>query len=175
MSRSHDPVRIVDYDPSWPDLFQTECQALGEVFEGRVVVEHVGSTSVPGLAAKPIVDILIGAASLKIIESRAPAIEALGYRYRPEFEEALPMRRYFEKPPETGQTHHLHCVEEGGDFWRDHLLFRDFLRGHPEVAVDYAALKRDLARRYGRDREGYSDAKSSFIEAVKTRARADPR
>ena len=176
MARSHDPVRIVDYDPSWPAGFEAERKMLVPVFAGAAVtIEHVGSTAVPGLAAKPILDLLIGAASLEVFEARVPKLAELGYGYVAEFEAALPRRRYFEKPAESGRTHHLHCVEEGGEFWRDHLLFRDFLRSHPEVAVEYAKLKRDLARQYGRDREGYSDAKTAFIESVKARGRnAEP-
>lgn len=171
MARSHDPVRIVDYDPSWPAGFEAECEALAPVFAGaEVTIEHIGSTAVPGLAAKPILDILIGAASLEVFEARVPDLAELGYGYVPEFEATLPMRRYFQKPAASGQTHHLHCVEKGGDFWRDDLLFRDFLRAHPETAAEYAELKRDLARKYGQDREGYTDAKTAFIESVKARA-----
>lgn len=97
--------------------------------------------------------------------------QRLGYEYVPEYEADIPDRRYFRKGPAGARTHHLHMVEYGGDFWERHVLFRDYLRAHPEVARQYEELKRDLADRYGRDREGYTDAKTAFIKGVETVAR----
>ncbi len=172
MSGSRDPVRIVDYDPVWPIRFEAERELLGQAFGGAPVsIEHVGSTAVPGLAAKPIIDILISADSLEAFEVRVPELARLGYEYVPEFEVELPMRRYFRKPALTGRTHHLHCVETDSAFWRDHLLFRDFLRTHPDRAAAYAELKRELAQRFSHDREAYTQAKTAFIEAAKQAAR----
>ena len=172
MPRCDDPVRIVDYDPTWPACFEAERALLAPVFAGaECVIEHVGSTSVSGLAAKPIIDIMIGTRTLPEIEQRIREIEALGYEYVPEHEAVLPMRRYFDKPPDAVRTHHLHCIELGSVFWSDHLLFRDQLRARPGIARDYAELKRRLASEHGRDREGYTEAKGAFIEAVKAQVR----
>ncbi|MDH4208951.1 MAG: GrpB family protein, partial [Anaerolineae bacterium] len=95
-----------------------------------------------------------------------------GYEYVPEYNEFIPERRYFHKGPPEARTFHLHMVELASEFWERHLLFRDWLRSHPEDAQEYDELKRGLADRFGRDREGYTEAKGPFIEAVVVRARA---
>jgi GrpB-like predicted nucleotidyltransferase (UPF0157 family) len=136
------------------------------------VLEHVGSTAVPGLGAKPIIDMLLGVGRLAEVEARLPALEALGYEYVPRFESRLPERRFFVGVAPRGRTHHLHGVEIGGSFWQRQLLFRDCLRSEPETAAAYERLKRDLARRHADDRETYTEAKADFIEAVLERASA---
>ncbi len=162
-----DPVIIRPYDPSWPALFEEEAARLRALFQGvELTVEHVGSTAVPGLAAKPVIDMMPGVAALAEVERRVAAIEALDYEYVPEFEAMMPDRRYFRRPRGGVRTHHLHFVVTGGEFWRSHLAFRDHLRAHPEVAEAYAALKLRLAVEYRDDRSGYTDAKSDFIRGV---------
>lgn len=161
------PVLIVDYDPEWPALFERELALLEDAFAGAdAVVEHVGSTAVPGLAAKPIVDIMLGVLDLAEVESRIDALAERGYHYVPEYEAQLPERRYFRKPHDRPRRYHLHAVVREGDFWRRHLIFRDHLRRHAEVAVAYGVLKRRLAAKYGADRHAYAEAKSPFIEAT---------
>ncbi|NPV07756.1 MAG: GrpB family protein [Anaerolineae bacterium] len=167
------PVVIHDYDPSWPAMFERERARIQEALAGRgAVVEHVGSTAVPGLGAKPIIDILIGVANLQEADGCVPCLVALGYTYFPEHEAEIPDRRYLDRQGEDG-SYHVHMVEIGGDFWERHLLFRDYLRAHPEVAAEYDRLKRDLAQRYGTDREGYTNAKTDFVRAIEERARRD--
>jgi GrpB-like predicted nucleotidyltransferase (UPF0157 family) len=103
-------------------------------------------------------------------------LESLGYKYQPEHEVTLPERRFFGKgEPPKEQHYHLHMVEKGGEFWRRHLVFRDHLRKHPEACRQYCELKRKLASEYGSDREGYTEAKTSFIESVVARALQDPK
>lgn len=161
------PVIIVDYDPDWPRRYGEErvliLETIGEYIAS---VEHIGSTSVPDLAAKPIIDIMAGLARLDDALHCVEPLSAVGYEYVPEYETQMPDRRYFRKGPERKRTHHLHMVELNGDFWTRHLLFRDYLRAHPEQIRAYADLKRVLAARYGRDREGYTNAKSEFVEGV---------
>ena len=164
-------VFVVDYDPAWPALFAAERDRLHTVFPTTNRIEHVGSTAVPGLAAKPIVDLLLGVQRLAEVEVRIPRIEALGWQYVPEHEAILPERRHFARPVTRPRTHHLHAVELGTPFWNDHLAFRDHLRAHPEDAQAYAALKRILAERYRHDRPGYSEAKTDFITAILARCR----
>lgn len=130
------------------------------------MIEHVGSTAVPAMCAKPIVDILVGARSLAAIEKRIPALAALGYRYVPEFEQQLPLRRYFVKPAQGKEMVHIHAVEFGGEFWREQMAFRDALRSDARVFAEYAALKRRLARLFPRDRGAYTDGKAAFIRRV---------
>jgi GrpB-like predicted nucleotidyltransferase (UPF0157 family) len=160
-------VTIADYSPQWPAQFDAEANALRSAFgEDKIDVEHIGSTAVPGLGAKPVIDILLGASSLAQIERHIKDLEAIGYRYVPEFEAQLPMRRYFVKPNRGDAYFHLHAVECGGAFWFDHLRFRDALRDQPALCEQYLTLKRQLAASFQMDRAGYTDAKAPFIEGV---------
>ena len=164
-------VIIADYDPRWPTMFESErtllTQAIGDT---ALDIQHIGSTSVPGLAAKPIIDIVIVVANLD--EARERCVEPLSdlaYRYVPEYEVVMPERLYFDRGEPS--SHHIHMVEPGSDFWKRHLLFRDYLREHPEVARDYAILKRRLAREHGTDVDGYTEAKSEFIRSIEGEGR----
>lgn len=161
------------YSPDWRVEFETERAALAQVFPApHFLIEHIGSTAVPGLGAKPIIDMLLGARSLAEIEAKIPATQALGYQYMPEHETVLPERRFFAKPVIRPRHFHLHAVAANSEFFADHLLFRDTLRADAGVAADYFALKVDLAVCFGDDREGYTEAKSSFIRAAIARARS---
>ena len=165
-------IEVVAYDARWPERFRLEAEAIARVFSGvACAIEHIGSTAVPGLAAKPIIDILLGAPALADIEARIPAIERLAYVYVPEYEDELPERRYFQKLEDGVHRGHLHAVEKDGAFWRKHLLFRDTLRARPDVCAAYAKLKRELAGRFRHDPAGYTNAKSDFILGVIERAR----
>jgi GrpB-like predicted nucleotidyltransferase (UPF0157 family) len=158
-------VIVVPYDPEWPRCFDQERAVLDAVFAGSgAALEHVGSTAVPGLGAKPVIDVMAGLTQLAEAEDRIPALEAAGYEYVQKYEEALPERRYFRKPRPGPSTYHLHCVVRGSDFWVRHLAFRDYLRAHPASAAAYYELKRELAVRCTKDQ--YTDAKSSFIEGI---------
>ena len=167
------PVIIVEYDPRWPVLYEEERERLlaagGDLL---VAIEHIGSTAVPGLGGKPIIDIMPAVRSLADAERCIEPLESIGYEYVPEYNELIPERRYFHKGPEDARTFHLHVVELTSEFWETHLLFRDWLRTHPEDAQEYYRLKKELAARFGRDREGFTDAKTPFIESVVARARS---
>ena len=167
------PVTIVEYDPTWPTMYEADAALIRDAVGSTVVaIEHVGSTAVPGLAAKPIVDIM---AAVERLSDAALCIEPLrlvGYRDVPEHEAQLPERRYFHKGPPSARTCHLHMVELSSDFWARHLLFRDYLRQHPDAARRYAALKKDLAARFRDDREGYTEAKTPFIRSIERKALA---
>jgi GrpB-like predicted nucleotidyltransferase (UPF0157 family) len=164
------PIEIVDYDATWPRQFEEEKRRILAAI-GRYVaaVEHVGSTAVPDLAAKPIVDILVGLRSLADATNCINPLKGLGYEYVPEWEAELPERRYFRRVVPQPRTHHIHMVETTSEFWRRQLLFRDYLRAHLEDARAYETLKRDLASRFevGRD---YAAAKSVFISAILDKA-----
>ena len=147
------PVTIVEYSPEWPSRFAAEAAVIRAAFAGiEVRIEHVGSTAVPGLASKPIIDILLGADSLAAIERRIRSLEASGYRDVPEFEKQLPQRRYFVKPDRGDAHFHLHAVERGGPFWSEQLAFRDALRRDPGLRDRYVDLKRRLAAAFRTDR-----------------------
>lgn len=171
---SPNPVIIADYDTRWPGLFDQEkvriTEALGEMV---AAVEHVGSTAVPGLAAKPILDILVGVAGPGNLDRCVAPLVALGYEYVPAFEMSAPNRRYFRRSDAQGRrTHHIHAVPHGTRFWRRHLLFRDYLRQHPESARAYGELKRRLAADTPTGRE-YTFAKSAFVRSIEAQAAAE--
>jgi len=173
-SQAGGPVVIVDFDRRWPALYErARAELLTAVGPWLVAVEHVGSTAVPGLAAKPVIDIMAGLRSLGAAAHCIPRLQALGYEYVPPFEAELPERRYFRRNAGAVRTHQVHMVETSSEFWERHLLFRDYLRAHPETAAEYAALKRNLAARFRDQREAYTDAKGPFIRAVEARARAE--
>jgi len=165
------PVEIVPYDPAWPARFESEKSILLAIFRSvPVQVEHVGSTAVPALGGKPVIDILLGVDDLAVVELRIPDLAAADYEYVRRYEAEFPERRLFAKPQQRPRAYHLHAVERSTAFWRRQLLFRNFLRLQPQVALDYCELKRRLATEYGTDRDGYARAKTAFIEAVLERA-----
>lgn len=160
-------VLLVPYDPAWPRRFDEERRVLAAVFaETEAAIEHVGSTAVPGLGSKPVIDVLVGVPALAAVEERIPALETAGYEYVQEYERQLPERRYFRKPRLGTRAFHVHCVVNGSDIWIQHLAFRDCLRAHPEVAAAYYDVKKDLAA--GLTKAEYTDAKSPFIERILT-------
>lgn len=164
-------VVIADYDPRWPNMYARERELiLGMTGEHVAAIEHIGSTSVPGLGAKPIIDIMVAVKSLSDAALCIEPLARIGYEYVPEYEDVMPERRYFRKNVEQRRAAHLHMVELASDFWRRHLLFRDFLRAHPLAAEQYYLLKKELARKFRTDREAYTDAKTSFIQAILKRA-----
>ena len=161
--RAGDGVIVVDYDVAWPARFRELAApmraALGDV---ALRIDHIGSTAVPGLAAKPVIDVQVSVASFEPLDAFRRPLEALGYVFRAENTERT--KRYFREPPGAGRTH-IHVRLLGHWNQQFALLFRDYLRGHPEVAARYAALKRDLAARYRRpeERQLYTEAKDPFI------------
>jgi GrpB-like predicted nucleotidyltransferase (UPF0157 family) len=166
-------VKVVDYDPNWPLLFEEEKAKILKVIAKKVVaVEHVGSTAVQGLGAKPIVDIMVGIRHLSDAQGCIGPLETIGYEYVPEYEDSIPERRYFRKGPSNvpNKHYHLHMVEYSSDFWRRHLLFRDYLRAHPHAAREYYRLKKELATKYRFNREAYTEAKTLFIESIVAKA-----
>jgi GrpB-like predicted nucleotidyltransferase (UPF0157 family) len=168
-----DEVEIVDYDPRWPLLFDEEAERLESVLDSSLIVglEHFGSTAVPGLSAKPIIDILIAVRSLAA--ARATFVEALrklDYVYWAD--NPKKDRMFFVKgmPPfGLKRSHHVHVTELHGEMWQ-RLAFRDYLRAHADEAQTYERLKRRLAAEHQTDREAYTDAKSVYVESVMQKA-----
>ena len=164
-----DPIEVVDHDPRWAETFKHERGRLSEVLgELAKAIEHVGSTAVPGLAAKPILDIMVGVERTPLPERTLIALGVLGYQYRGD--SGVPGKQYFRTNP---RTRHLHVVEFGSDDWVRTLAFRDYLRAHPAAVHAYEALKRDLARRHRDNRNRYLEGKASFIQSVLERAEAE--
>ena len=162
---SADAVFIFPYDPAWPIRFRIEAQLLRVVLADlQPQIEHIGSTAVPELAAKPIIDILVGVSSLERFMRHGMRLASYGYDYVPAYETSLPNRRFFKRVVDGVRTHHVHVVEAGGKDWTRYLQFRDSLRSSPELAADYARLKHQLALRHRHDRDAYTAGKSSFVE-----------
>lgn len=171
-------IVVVPYDPGWPRLFASESRLLARGLGALALrIEHVGSTAVPGLAAKPVIDIQVSVPSFERRAWLAEALQALGYGHIDlgDFDRVYP---FFAKPQAWPSTHHVHlCVAGSAEEWR-HLAFRDALRGDRELAARYAALKEGLARRHGGEtlasREAYSLAKSGFVAEVLRHAQDAP-
>lgn len=176
---TREDVEIHCYDPLWPESFEREkAHLLATCREGLLRrVEHFGSTAVPGLDAKPIVDVLVEVVGLgEVRRNVVPTLEGQGYDYfwRPTFgDDGPPFYAWFIKRDSTSgvRTHHIHMVEAHHRVHWDRLLFRDYLIAHPEVAAAYGQLKRHLAAEHPNDRVAYTRGKSEFIEGVMVRAR----
>ena len=163
MSRA--PVILEEYDSSWPSKFEEEKEYLmavaGKWHFGSI--EHVGSTAVPGMVAKPVIDVMFG---VKTLDESRPAIEVLveaGYEYWPYKTEVM---HWFCKPSDVFRTHHLHLIPYESPLWQERIKFRELLRSDDKVATEYANMKRELAATYREDREAYTDKKWPFIQRV---------
>ncbi len=165
-------VIVVDYDPTWPQAFAAaKAEILEAVGSDVECVEHVGSTAVAGLPAKPIIDIQVGVRDWNEAEAIVGPLGARGWVYRGE-PPAIPGRRLFRKHDAANcWTYHLHVLRISSALWNEMLDFRDYLRAHPDAAAEYAALKRRLARRTYRERGEYRDAKAPFIQRILAQAR----
>jgi GrpB-like predicted nucleotidyltransferase (UPF0157 family) len=170
-----DEIVLVEYDPRWPQLFAEEAARIRQALDDGLLtrIEHFGSTAVPGLTAKPIIDLLVGVRSLEEAKRVAiPELEVLGYAYW--YDNPDQEHMFFVKglPPNGPRSHHIHRVEPQRVFW-ERLLFRDYLRKYPEEAAQYHGLKQELAARFAADREAYTEAKGAYVRAVTERAIAE--
>ena len=164
-------VRVLPYNPSWPAAFVAVRQALATLLGPAArTIHHVGSTAVPGLVAKPVLDVLVETPSLGLIDEATPDLVERGYEARGEY--GIEGRRYFSRAAAPGLKLHLHAFESGHERIAKHLRFRDYLLAHPEEAARYARLKQELAIRYANDRDAYQEGKAAFIAEVQARAAA---
>ena len=163
----YEGVELLAYDPSWPAMYAAERERLSSLLPGVFVeLQHIGSTAVPGLVAKPIIDLLAGVESMTTAEAIAGSICSSGYTTSAEFNETLNDRKWFMHWANGHRTHHLHVVVHDSKAWHERLRFRNALRSQPELAVRYAALKSQLTERHATDREAYTDAKAEFVRSV---------
>lgn len=160
-----DSVHISTYDPAWPSLFEAERELLAYALKPWLVgpIEHVGSTAVSGLPAKPVIDIMAGVESLDASREAISVLQDIGYQYAPYRADVM---HWFCKPSPAFRTHHLHLVPYLSQLWSERLAFRDCLRSNPTVASEYAELKLRLAEIYRFDRESYTEAKGPFVKRV---------
>lgn len=165
-------IIVVDYDPLWPLLFRKEADAISRILgDNLVLIHHIGSTSVPFLAAKPIIDIMPVVKDLSDVDAVSEEFVKLGYEYLGEF--GIKGRRYLRKGGQE-RTHQIHIfqMEDDTNILR-HLAFRDYLRSHRDVAMEYVALKKDLAARFPYDIDRYCDGKDAFVKKIENLALAE--
>lgn len=157
-------VHLVPYDPDWPNLFAREAALVLNCFPRPPLrIEHMGSTAIPGLAAKPVIDLIVLVADLADGLAAVPALEATGYSYWAANPDTSKLFLVKGLPPAPQRTHHLHVYVDAQQFDR-HILFRDALRADPALLARYQALKTGLAKQHQFDREAYTEAKSAFID-----------
>ncbi|MFA6099390.1 MAG: GrpB family protein [Patescibacteria group bacterium] len=164
-------VKLCEHHDEWAELYEQEKQLLLNIFENRIIaIEHIGSTAIPGVPAKPIIGINAAISSLDkdVVDSFIEPLQKLGYTYMHEY----PNRKFFVKGPEEKRTHHLNLVEAGSQTgWYDPILFRDYMNRNQSARDEYAALKIKLAQQFPEDRESYTKAKEEFILGIIQQAR----
>lgn len=166
-------VAVVEHDPEWAQAYLREAGRVRAVLGPlAVAVEHIGSTAVPGLVAKPIIDLLVGVRTLDDAPACVTRIAELGYEYVAAFEEVMPYRRFFRRDLHGVRTHHLHLVERTHPFFTEHVALRDYLRVHPDDARRYGDLKRELASAHPSDIHAYMDGKDALIRELNASALA---
>jgi GrpB-like predicted nucleotidyltransferase (UPF0157 family) len=165
-------VRLVPYQPTWRAFFEVEALRLRSCLGKQLLkIEHIGSTAIEGMHAKPIIDIIAAIRSLNLATSFIPLVESIGYIHKNE--DDIPTRLFFVKKKAGLNTHHLSLCETTSEYWKSLLLFRDYLRGNPHAAEEYRQLKYELARRFPTDRGSYLAGKHNFI--IRILAAADSR
>jgi len=165
-------IDMVPHDPEWRQEFQQEAEQITAALGSAVVtVHHMGSTAIPTIYAKPVIDLLLVVQSVAALDEKQTAMEALGYEALGEF--GIPERRYFRRNNALGdRTHQVHAFENGSPQITRHLAFRDYIIAHPETAQEYSDLKRELAAQYPNDIEAYMDGKDEFIQEIDQRVAA---
>jgi GrpB-like predicted nucleotidyltransferase (UPF0157 family)/broad-specificity NMP kinase len=161
-------VKLASHNPKWKELFKEEKRLLKRTFGDVVIaIEHIGSTAIPGIPAKPIIDMDVGVKSLKIARNMKEKFEKLGYKHRPfmpgRTKEELKWQELYVKGSEEKRTFHAHVTVYGNDYWKNDLLFCAYLRKNPARAKQYAKLKQALVKKYGKDRRKYTKNKEQFI------------
>ncbi|BCL78360.1 GrpB family protein [Ktedonobacteria bacterium brp13] len=172
MNREQQPggerLIIAEYNPEWPRLFEEERAGIQEQIGTYLDdIQHIGSTAVPGLGAKPIIDIMVVIPRIEAVASCVPGLEKLDYHYMGEY--GIAGRHYFYKPANASpfeHQYHLHMLMTTHHQYLSHILFRDYLRMHPEALTAYQQLKEELATRYISDRDSYTDSKSQFVSGI---------
>jgi GrpB-like predicted nucleotidyltransferase (UPF0157 family) len=158
-------VKLLPHNPRWKDLFEEEADFLSGILNHFFPnIEHIGSTSIPGIVAKPIIDIAVAVMDLSELYDIIEIMETNGYEYRGE--QGIPDRHLFVKGTKTVRTHHIHLMPITHYQWETHQLFRDYLINHPNYASQYDFLKKSLQQKFSKDRVKYLDGKSGFIEKV---------
>jgi GrpB-like predicted nucleotidyltransferase (UPF0157 family) len=163
-------VEVIPHNPNWRKEFEVESKRIADALGNNIVaIHHIGSTAIPGIYAKPIIDLLVEIENLVKVDEQNSSMESLGYEVMGEF--GIPGRRYFRKDNQKGdRTHHIHTFKVASEQVERHLAFRDYMIAHPEDAQKYSELKRRLAREYPTTIDGYIDGKDGFIKEMDKKA-----
>ncbi len=165
-------VKLVPHDPSWSKSFQDEKDGLVHAFPELILeISHGGSTAIPTISAKPIIDMFVRIESLSDAEKIRGSMSKLGYSYRGE--DGVPGRILYAKGPEDNRTHYAHFVEGDNDEWKNHLLIKNYFLKHPQAAAEYEALKLALAKQFLDDRKAYSHGKDAYIKGILKKAQSE--
>jgi len=157
-------VEVVPHDPNWQRKFKDEAKKIKKIFEEIfIAIYHIGSTAIPLVKAKPIIDILVEGTDINKVDSYNKQMEELGYEVLGEY--GIPKRRFFQKGG-NNRTHHVHIFEKGSPHIKRHIDFRDHLNSHPKVAKEYSLLKEKLSKKYRYDIDKYQAGKESFIKKI---------
>lgn len=169
---TQEEIHIVPYTSSWITKFEKEKKLLEETLGIWIEngIHHVGSTSIPGLSAKPIIDIMVGVKNLEEAKACIPLLSSIGYVYYPYKPDQM---LWFCKPSPQHREYHLYLIEPTNSEWNARLLFRDFLRKHEDVKNTYESLKKGLADKYKNDRDAYTQAKAEFVFSTVEKAKSD--
>lgn len=163
-------IVVVPHDPAWAETFRLEAEALTSLLGDQIVaIHHIGSTAIPDIVAKPVVDMLLEVRDIEGLDDHDAKMIARGYE--PRGENGIPGRRYYVKDPYGQRSHHVHAFQEGDAQIERHLAFRDYLIAHPEDARAYGRLKHDLAAKYLYDSRGYTSGKDAFVREIDRRAK----
>lgn len=173
MTNTNDYISLSKYDDEWPSMARNEINYLKKIIPHLIVdIEHIGSTSIPNLDAKPIIDIMVGVTSLDDARSTIEPMEQIGYSYWKDnpFTEHFFFVKGLPSIGGNGRSHHVHVIERDSDFWIMQILFRDYLRNHHNEAENYLKLKIDLAKKFKNDRDSYTSGKTEFVHSILRKA-----
>ncbi|USK71201.1 GrpB family protein [Peribacillus asahii] len=165
-------ITIEDHNSNWSKEFEEEKGELKKILADKVIsIEHIGSTSVDGLGAKPILDIAVGVNDLEVVDNVIEPLKKIGYEFV--YHKEFPERRFFRKGQWRAGTHHLHFYKFQSEHWNNQILFRNYLRNNPDALKEYNQLKVNLAEKYRFDRVSYTEAKAPFIQNVLKKAKKE--
>jgi len=162
----NEPVHLLPWDDAWVERFSIERERLQALCPEFIAIEHIGSTSIPGMSAKPVIDLLAGVRDMSLAEALMLRLLGHGYTTSRAFNDMLPDRRWLMRAAGGHRTHHLHIVVHGGEVWHTHLQFRDAVRADADLAAEYLALKTALAAQHRDDRDAYTNGKDGFVRRV---------
>jgi len=162
-------VGVVSYNPNWKDMCKEESEKIKNILNDIIVdIHHIGSTAIPGIKAKPVIDILVEVKDIGAVDQYNNKMEELGYEVMGEY--GIPKRRFFRKGG-NNRTHHIHIFQVGNEEIERHINFKEYLIAHPDKAREYSKLKEKLTNKYTYDVENYTNGKSDFIKEIDRKAK----